>query len=497
MSNQSSVAFVRRDILPPAPPPPGQAGVLLWIRENLFSSVTNTLLTIFSIYLIWSVLASIMPWTFNGIWSAGSLTECRGIRDTRGLESAACWAVINERWLQLLFGFYPTDDRLLSSLFYADQLSAAGGLEAVFGAGSNATARIEFVSAMKADLSNLTIFFFGYWRPLLAVLLLVVAIAPILYASLPRSMLLLSLAYPFVGVFLFWGGSVWGPVTAALGLVGAFYVGRFVSGRYGLLGGALAAVLAFILFFLNPLGVVGYSGLFPLFPHVKGLLAAVLPMGLPAIPSDQFGGFMLAIIIGTAGIVLSLPIGILLALGRQSTMPFIRWVCVAFIEVIRGVPLIVWLFVASTLLKYFLPPGSSFDALLRVITLVTLFSSAYIAEVVRGGLAALPKGQYEAADSLGLDYWKSMQLIVLPQALKISIPGIVNTFIGLFKDTTLVVFVGLRDPLGLTNAIRATPEWNGIYWELYIFVALLFFTFCFFMSRYSMYLERKLQTDRR
>ena len=255
--------------------------------------------------------------------------------------------------------------------------------------------------------------------------------------------------------------------------------------------------MAFILFFLNPLGVVGYSGLFPLFPHVKGLLAAVLPMGLPAIPSDQFGGFMLAIIIGTAGIVLSLPIGILLALGRQSTMPFIRWVCVAFIEVIRGVPLIVWLFVASTLLKYFLPPGSSFDALLRVITLVTLFSSAYIAEVVRGGLAALPKGQYEAADSLGLDYWKSMQLIVLPQALKISIPGIVNTFIGLFKDTTLVVFVGLRDPLGLTNAIRATPEWNGIYWELYIFVALLFFTFCFFMSRYSMYLERKLQTDRR
>ena len=193
MSNQSSVAFVRRDILPPAPPPPGQAGVLLWIRENLFSSVTNTLLTIFSIYLIWSVLASIMPWTFNGIWSAGSLTECRGIRDARGLESAACWAVINERWLQLLFGFYPTDDRLLSSLFYADQLSAAGGLEAVFGAGSNATARIEFVSAMKADLSNLTIFFFGYWRPLLAVLLLVVAIAPILYASLPRSMLLLVL----------------------------------------------------------------------------------------------------------------------------------------------------------------------------------------------------------------------------------------------------------------------------------------------------------------
>ena len=497
MSGPSSIAFVRRDIIAPAPPPPGQAGVLRWMRENLFSSLTNTLLTLLSVYLIWSVLASVMPWTLNGVWGASSLNECREIRDARGLETAACWAVINERWLQLLFGFYPTDDRLLASVFHAEPLAAAGGLEAVFGAGSNATARIEFVNAMKADLSNLTIFFFGYWRPLLAVVLLVVAVAPILYASLPRGLLWVSLAYPFVAVFLFWGGSVWGPATVALGLVAALYIGRLVSARLGLLAGALAVVAAFFMIFLNPLGVIGHTGLFPLFPHAKGVLDALMPLGLPAIPSDQFGGFMLAIIIGTSGIVLSLPIGILLALGRQSTMPFIRWVCVTFIEVIRGVPLIVWLFVASTLLKYFLPPGSSFDALLRVIILVTLFASAYIAEVVRGGLAALPKGQYEAADSLGLDYWKSMQLIVLPQALKVSIPGIVNTFIGLFKDTTLVVFVGLRDPLGLINAIRATPEWNGIYWELYIFVALLFFTFCFFMSRYSMYLERKLQTDHR
>ncbi len=497
MSKQSSVAFVRRDMIPPAPPPPGQAGVLRWMRENLFSSVTNTVLTILSIYFIWSVLASIMPWTLNGIWVAGSLTECREIRDARGIETAACWAVINERWLQLLFGFYPTDDVLLSGLFYAEPLAAAGGVEAVFGAGSNATDRIEFVGMMKGDLSNFTIFWFGYWRPLLAVALLVVAVAPILYSSLPRSLLFFSMLYPFIGVFLFWGGSIWGPMTVAMGLAAAFFIGRFVATRFGLLGGGIGAVIAFILIFLNPLPFIDHGGLFPLFPHAKDVLHSIIPFGLPAIPSDQFGGFMLAIIIGTSGIVLSLPIGILLALGRQSTMPFIRWVCVTFIEVIRGVPLIVWLFVASTLLKYFLPPGSSFDALLRVIILVTLFASAYIAEVVRGGLAALPTGQYEAADSLGLDYWKSMQLIVLPQALKISIPGIVNTFIGLFKDTTLVVFVGLRDPLGLTNAIRATGEWNGIYWELYIFVALLFFTFCFFMSRYSMYLERKLQTDRR
>ena len=168
-----------------------------------------------------------------------------------------------------------------------------------------------------------------------------------------------------------------------------------------------------------------------------------------------------------------------------------------FIEVIRGVPLIVWLFTASLLLNYFLPPGTNFDLMLRVIIMVTLFSAAYIAEVVRGGLAALPKGQYEGGDSLGLSYWQSMQLIILPQALKISIPGIVNTFIGLFKDTTLVVFIGLFDPIGLAGAIRASTDWNGIYWELFIFIGVMFFIFCFSMGRYSLYLENKLQREHR
>jgi len=182
---------------------------------------------------------------------------------------------------------------------------------------------------------------------------------------------------------------------------------------------------------------------------------------------------------------------------RKSNLPIIHISSVTFIEVIRGVPLIVWLFTAHLLLNLFLPPGTKIDAILRVIIMVTLFASAYMAEVIRGGLAALPRGQYEAADSLGLDYWKSMRLIILPQALKISIPGIVNTFIGLFKDTTLVVFIGLLDPVGLSNSIRATAEWNGIYWELFIFIGLLFFIFCYFMSRYSQYLERRLQTDHR
>jgi general L-amino acid transport system permease protein len=484
-------------MLPESAPPPGTSGPIRWLRENLFAGWFNSLMTILAIYVVWSVLSGTLPWVFNGIWDAGSLTECREIRDARDLETAACWAVINERWLQMLFGFYPTDDPLLARLFYADELAAAGGAEMVFGGGFNATQQVAFISAMKDEISNAAIFFFGYWRPLLALALLVPAIAPVLYSNLPRSLLIFSLIYPFVAFFLLWGGSVWLPTLVALGLLATIMAGRYAAAFVGSLGGFFVSLIVFLAIFMNPLGVVGIDGLFPLLPQLNGELTDAIPLGLPFIASQNFGGFMLAIIIGTSGIVLSLPLGIALALGRQSSMPLIKWVCVSFIEVIRGVPLIVWLFTASTLLNYFLPPGTEFDLLLRVIIMVTLFASAYLAEVVRGGLAALPKGQYEAADSLGLDYWKSMRLIVLPQALKISIPGIVNTFIGLFKDTTLVVFIGLRDPLGLTNAIRATSEWNGIYWELYIFVGALFFTFCFFMSRYSMYLERRLRTDHR
>ena len=229
------------------------------------------------------------------------------------------------------------------------------------------------------------------------------------------------------------------------------------------------------------------------FPFLAGWLL-VGGFGLPRVETDQFGGFMLTLVIGVTGISFSLPIGIALALGRTSDMPVMRMLCVLFIEFIRGVPLIALLFVASTMLNYFLPPGTSFDLLMRVLIMVTLFSSAYIAEVVRGGLQGVPKGQVEAADSLGLSYWKSQRLIVLPQALKISIPGIVNTFIGLYKDTTLVLIIGMLDPLGIGRASLADAEWAGLAREVYLFIAVFFFLCCFGMSRYSLYLERKLDT---
>ncbi len=215
-------------------------------------------------------------------------------------------------------------------------------------------------------------------------------------------------------------------------------------------------------------------------------------LGLESVPTDKFGGFMLTLIIGITGIALSLPLGILLALGRQSNLPIIKYACIGFIEFIRGVPLITLLFVASTMLSYFLPPRVEFDLLLRVLIMVTLFASAYMAEVIRGGLQAVPKGQTEAADAMGLKYWQSMRLIVLPQALKISIPGIVNTFIGLYKDSTLVIVIGMFDPLGIAQATLADTSWQGPSTEVYLFVAVFFFISCFLMAKYSLYLENKL-----
>ena len=255
----------------------------------------------------------------------------------------------------------------------------------------------------------------------------------------------------------------------------------------------LVIALYFVLYDKAPLRKVGlwYS---VAFPFIAGWLLIGDGALLRTVTTDQFGGIMLTLVIGITGISFSLPLGILLALGRNSDLPIIRLLCVCFIEAIRGVPLITLLFVASTMLNYFLPPGTQFDLLLRVLIMVTLFASAFIAEVIRGGLQAIPNGQFEAADSLGLKYWGAMRLIVLPQALKISIPGIVNTFIGLYKDTTLVLIIGLLDPLGIGRASLADIKWGGLAEEMYVFVAIFFFICCFSMSRYSLYLENKLHT---
>ena len=430
-------AFVRTAILPAQEPPLTEKGAIKWLRENLFSGWFNTILTLVGLWAIYSLISASLPWWLNGVWNASSLGECREIVAAAAGPDAtgACWAMVRERWHQFLFGFYPQEQ---------------------------------------------------YWRPILAFVLLFVAIAPVLFQALPRRMMWLSVLYPAVAFFLLWGGPVWTPVVAMLGFV-------VLLVAYRLLVAPLGVVLA------ASIGV-GLAILWWLFldaPVAEGL-TALAPIGLEPVASDRFGGFLLALTIGVTAISFSLPMGILLALGRQSDMFLIKTLSVGFIEFIRGVPLITLLFTASLLLQYFLPPNTNFDLILRVIILVTFFAAAYIAEVIRGGLAALPRGQYEAADALGLDYWRAQRLIIMPQALKIAIPGIVSTFIGLFKDTTLVAFVGLLDPLkGITQIVRADIAWKGIYWDPYIFVGAIFFVICFGMSRYSMYLENKLKRDHR
>ena len=360
----------RDDMISQRAAPVTSRGLVGWLRANLFSNIPNTILTLLAIYVLWLTIPSFIDWA---IFSAQIVGDDRFACDGHG----ACWAWLDQRMGQFLYGFYPQAET---------------------------------------------------WRVNLAFFLLFPALAPWLMDNVPgdRYLRWFSLAYPFIVSYLLVGG-----------------------------------------FFLEPVG------------------------------TDKLGGFSLNLVVGLAGIVLSLPVGIVLALGRQSRLPLIRWFSIIFIEVVRGVPLITLLFVSNIILPIFLPPDVALDSVIRVIVMVTAFASAYMAEVIRGGLQAIPQGQYEAAQAMGLSYWKSMRLIILPQALKISIPGIVNTFIGLFKDTTLVIVIGLFDILGIANAMVSNPDWLGLSSETYVVVALFFFAVCFSMSRYSISLERKLDTDRR
>jgi general L-amino acid transport system permease protein len=236
--------------------------------------------------------------------------------------------------------------------------------------------------------------------------------------------------------------------------------------------------------------------LFAIFPVLAFILLVGGMFGLRHVETSLWGGLTVTLVVSYVGIVASLPLGVFLALGRRSKMPIVRTLSIAFIELWRGVPLITVLFMASVMLPLFLPPGVNFDKLLRALIGVALFSAAYMAEVVRGGLQAIPKGQYEAAQALGLSYWRMMGLIVLPQALKIVIPGIVNTFIGLFKDTSLVSIIGLFDLLGIVRQNFADTNWSS--WQTpatgLVFAASVFWMFCFSMSRYSQFMERRLNT---
>lgn len=604
----TSHLWVREEMLRPAPPPLREAGAVKWLRENLISSPVNTLLTfaglLVAIWMVWTAF----PWWWHSVWNASSLAECREIVAAAGGESGACWAVIKARWHQFLFGFFPPDQywrpvltggllfaALAPILFWKNRKSA----HMVGLAGILTLAALYAISANSLAFAATAVIFAVLW----------------VTASLrPAALIWVTGLFPFIAIWLIWGGSFWTPVTQLLAIALGALVARvyynnpnkWLNDAFALVvalaaawvasvvinysdaistdffarlrmatfwqgfgqGGnilamAFGAVVSFVVMLLTaaiwlllavmyvisavlnynltdvarPFGyetlpasaamislgtlfafalvfvaarnrsvvigilaglLAGGGWLLYQAPKMVSYMATDLPLTIAPVGSNMIGGFLLALIIGVTAIAASLPLGIMLALGRRSDMWLMKMLSIGFIEFIRGVPLITLLFTASLLLQYFLPPQTNFDLILRVIILASLFSAAYLAEVIRGGLAALPRGQYEAGDSLGMTYWQAQRLIIMPQALKISIPGIVSTFIGLFKDTTLVSFVGLLDPLrGVTTTVRADINWKGIYWEPYIFVGAIFFIICFGMSRYSMYLERKLKTDHR
>ncbi|WP_299361376.1 amino acid ABC transporter permease [uncultured Paracoccus sp.] len=474
-----TVPYVRDTMLPQAAPPASQAGAVKWLRDNLFSGPVNTLLTVIGLAIIWWLFQHFYPWFRHSVWNASSMAECRALITAQWGDGAtgACFGVIRERWNQFMFGFYPSEHYWRPT--------------ATFGLLFLAVAPVLFTESRLLRWTVLAIA--GVLTFALAMVLdgpttglALLAVGIVLWTALieyaPSRALLLSLIYPLFAVWMLWGGPVWGPAMVLAGAIIGLVVWRLLA-RLGVVG-AVLGLLAAVAWWAFYAGAAAAD------------LQVLVPAALPPVSSRMFGGFLLAITIGVAGIVMSLPLGIILALARQSDMAVVKSFAVIFIEFIRGVPLITLLFVASILLNYFLPPGTSFDIILRVIIMVTLFASAYMAEVIRGGLASLPRGQYEAAGALGLDYWKAQRLIILPQALKISIPAIVGTFIGVFKDTTLVTFVGLFDPLKqMADTIRASFEWKGAYWEPYIFTGAIFFILCFSMSRYSMYLEQRLKRE--
>ena len=255
---------------------------------------------------------------------------------------------------------------------------------------------------------------------------------------------------------------------------------------------ALYAISAMRRFWRRELGLLWIATLVVIFALMWGGFA-----GLGFVPTNQWGGLPITLILSTFGLAAAFPLAVLVALGRRSTgMPVVRVLCVAYVELIRGVPLISLLFMASVMFPLFMPEGLNPDKLLRAQVAIILFAGAYLAEVVRGGLQTLPKGQYEAADALGLGYWQKMRLIVLPQALRLVIPPLVNTFISFFKDTSLVLIIGIYDLLTAGKVALADPAWTGFASEIYLLLAVIYFLFCFAMSRYSHGLEAHLARAR-
>ncbi len=453
--SNNNVSFVRKEIVSAMPPPVSDSGVIGWMRRNLFSSISNTILTLIGAYLLYLIIPGALSWIFfDAVWSGEGREACTTIAQGGALPDdwkAACWPYVGAYFKQFIYGRYPD-----------------------------------------AEL----------WRVNLVLIMFFAGLVPLLMPSIPfkRENLIFMLGvFPVASFVLLSGGN--------LDFNGFLLPDAIMSPS------SLKFWVDFLILSLIIAGVV-YAYMKatdsePTKPAILTLIAmAILGLilfvmsvdfGLVPVETPLWGGFVMTLVIAVTGIVAALPLGILLALGRRSNMPAVSLFSVIFIEFWRGVPLITVLFMSSVMLPLFLPDGVTFDKLLRALIGVALFSSAYMAEVVRGGMQAIPKGQYEGAMAVGLNYWQSMRMIILPQALKIVIPGIVNTFIGLFKDTTLVSIIGLLDFLGMINLSHSDSFWATPVQAMtsYVFCAFIFFLCCFAMSRYSIFMEDRLNTSHR
>ncbi len=460
--SENYTGYVRTEEAPLLPPPPSETGITGWLWHNVISScadftslgasVRSLIMAGFTLFVTWltiSITWGIIDFAFlSAVWS-----------DPAGVKREACWTV--EQGGQLPAGWHGACWPFI-------------------------TAKMKFFIYGPYDASEL-------WRVNLTGFIGLVGLAWVLIERLPYRRYVgafLLTGYPLIAIILLTGGAFsvdYGSlsITAIVGLA-LITLGRL--GRRGILGESLGAFA----------GVYGVAGWF-LVIYAAVMLVLSADVGLPAIDTNDWGGLLITLVVAVTGIVASLPLGIVLALGRRSSMPVARILSVVFIEFWRGVPLITVLFMASVMLPLFLPEGVNFNNLLRALIGVMLFSAAYMAEVVRGGLQAIDKGQYEGADSVGLSYWQKMRLIILPQALTHVIPGIVNTFIGLFKDTTLVSIIGLFDLLGAAQSTLADAAWASPVQghTAYLFIAVVFFVFCFGMSRYSIFMENKLSRGRK
>ncbi|MFB9267389.1 amino acid ABC transporter permease [Bradyrhizobium erythrophlei] len=502
----SPSAFVRKELVPERAAPVGTTGLAGFLRTRLFNSPTNILITIVCALLLWVLLVPALQFLLvDAVWSGTDRKAC--LAENAGHAVGACWPFIQAKLSQFVYGFYPDAER---------------------------------------------------WRVNLTFILAAVLLLPLLIPRLPGKGLnagLFFLAFPAVAFFLLHGGGLdgfavsWisallsgfadsigeggsklaaaggstgviGPLLHLLGQLIAL-VGTVLSwilwpltwlrqqiqaaGRPVWADLALTTVIVSLLMFILGGGVrSGGRALVTSLSTFAGIALVILAMGLdrgglPIVDTRLWGGLLVTLVVSVTGIVTSMPVGIALALGRRSAIPLIRIFSIAFIEFWRGVPLITVLFFATYMLPLFVPTGFTIDGLMRALIGIALFAGAYQAEVVRGGLQAIPRGQGEAANALGLSWWKTTALIVMPQALRHVIPGLVNSFIALFKDTSLVSIVALFDLLGQLRAAFSDPVWStpSTAFTGFAFTGLIYFVFCFGMSRYSLFVENRLNAHRR